>query len=148
MNVVVLYQSRSRKANTRRLAEMIGHTALEAGADASMWPVTNVDLGRLAAADLVFVGTWTDGIIIGGHRPGQTGKLAQLPALYGKKTAAFMTYAIHSGKAIDAFSGWLARNTGADVIAGRAFKNSATTDAVVHSFVTDAFAAAGVTVSG
>jgi len=147
VNVVVLYQSRSRKANTRRLAEMIGRKALELGADASMWPATNVDLGRLAEADLVFVGTWTDGIIVAGHRPGQTGKLDDIPALFDKQTAAFMTYAVHSGKAIDAFSGWLQRNKGADVIAARAFKNRATNDAAVHSFVSDAFASVGVTVA-
>ncbi|MDH3707031.1 MAG: flavodoxin family protein [Acidimicrobiia bacterium] len=147
MNVVVLYQSRSRKANTRRLAEMIGNTALQLGADASMWPVTNVDLARLAEADLVFVGTWTDGVVVGGHRPGQTGKLAKLPAIYDKKTAAFMTYAIHAGKVIDAFAGWLQRNKGADVVAAKAFRNRDTTDEAVHQFVVDAFESVGVTVS-
>lgn len=146
MQVVVLYQSRSRKANTRRLAEMIGNKALELGADASMWPVTNVDLGRLAEADLVFVGTWTDGVIVGGHRPGQTGKLSKIPAIYDKKTAAFMTYALHAGKVIDAFSGWLQRNKGADVVAARAFRNRDTNEATVHQFVVEAFEAAGVTV--
>ncbi len=146
MQVVVLYQSRSRKANTRRLAEMIGNKALELGAEASMWPVTNVDLGRLAEADLVFVGTWTDGVIVGGHRPGQTGKLSKIPAIYDKKTAAFMTYAIHAGRVIDAFGGWLARNKGADVIGGRAFRNRDTDDAAVHDFVTAAFESVGVPV--
>lgn len=143
MKVAVLYQSRT--GNTRHAAELIGKAALKLGAtEAGMWPVTNVDHHALAEADLVFVGTWVDGIVIAGHRPGQTGKLMQMPALHNKKVAVFMTYALHAGNVLEAFSGWLYRQKGADVVAATALKRSNLSEAKAEEFVKEAFVARGV----
>ena len=67
VNIVVIHQSRT--GNTRRAAELIGGAAEAAGDTVAVRPVTNIDFKELAEADLVFVGTWVDGLILFGHRP-------------------------------------------------------------------------------
>jgi hypothetical protein len=52
-------------------------------------------------ADLVFVGTWVDGLVAFGQRPGRAGRLRNLPVLDRKPVAVFCTYAINAGKALD-----------------------------------------------
>ncbi len=147
MKVVVLYQSRTGK--TKHCAELIGRAALAAGAEsAGMWPVTNVDHQALAEADLVFVGTWVGGIVIAGHHPGDTGKLAKMPAIFDKKVAAFMTYEFHAGSVLSKFSGWLTRQKGADVIAARQFRNAKLDEEAAAAFFEEAAAAIGVTITG
>jgi hypothetical protein len=39
-----------------------------------------------------------------GHRPGRAGRIRSMPVIDGKRVAAFMTYAIHAGKALDRFT--------------------------------------------
>ena len=116
MNVVVIHQSRT--GNTRRAAELIGGAAALAGATVAVRPVTNIDYKELAEADLIFVGTWVDGLILFGHRPGDTGKVRQIPKLWDKKVAAFMTHAVNPGNAADKFSALL-EGHGAEVVAAR-----------------------------
>ncbi len=116
MNVVVIHQSRT--GNTRRAAELIGGASALAGATVAVRPVTNIDYKELAEADLIFVGTWVDGLILFGHRPGDTGKVRQIPKLWDKKVAAFMTHAVNPGNAADKFSALL-EGHGATVVAAR-----------------------------
>ena len=116
MNVVVIHQSRT--GNTRRAAELIGGASALAGATVAVRPVTNIDYKVLAEADLIFVGTWVDGLILFGHRPGDTGKVRQIPKLWDKKVAAFMTHAVNPGNAADKFSALL-EGHGATVVAAR-----------------------------
>ncbi|MDP6076684.1 MAG: flavodoxin family protein, partial [Acidimicrobiales bacterium] len=68
MKVVVIHQSRT--GNTKRAAELIGGVAEAAGTAVAVRPTTNIDMAELAEADLVFVGTWVDGLILFGHKPG------------------------------------------------------------------------------
>ena len=116
VNVVVIYQSRT--GNTRRAAELIGGTVQAAGATVAVRPITNLDYKELAEADLVFVGTWVDGLILFGHRPGDVAKVNQVPKLWDKRVAAFMTHAVNPGRAADMLAGMLA-NYGAEVVAAR-----------------------------
>ena len=62
--------------------------------------VKAVDADYVAQADLVVVGTWTDGIIIAGQRPAKRKKLHALPRLDGKPVAVFTTYAVNPGKVL------------------------------------------------
>ena len=55
----------------------------------------------VAAADLVIVGTWTDGALIVGQRPGRHKRIAALPDLTGKRCLVYCTYAIAPGKTIE-----------------------------------------------
>lgn len=99
MKVVVLFESMT--GNTKRLAELIGGAAAAAGDDVVVRPVTDFDFHELAVADLVFVGTWVDGLVAFGQRPGRAGRLRNLPVLDRKPVAVFCTYAINAGKALD-----------------------------------------------
>ena len=112
--MVVIHQSRT--GNTRRAAELIGGAVAATGATVAVRPVTNLDYGELALADLVFVGTWVDGLVLFGHRPGDAGKISQIPPLWDKKVVAFMTHALNPGNAADKLAALLSGN-GAEGVA-------------------------------
>ncbi|MAU03492.1 MAG: flavodoxin family protein [Actinomycetota bacterium] len=116
VNIVVIHQSRT--GNTRRAAELIGGAAEAAGDTVAVRPVTNIDFKELAEADLVFVGTWVDGLILFGHRPGDAGMVRSIPKLWNKRVVAFMTHAVNPGNAADKLADLL-EGHGADVIATR-----------------------------
>jgi len=120
--VKVLVTYRSRTGNTERAAEYIGGEFATAGHEVVVRPYDGLDFAEVAEADLVCVGTWVDGLILFGHRPGDPGKLREIPMLWNKPTAAFMTYAFHPGNCIDVFADWLESELGARVIAGEAMR--------------------------
>ena len=140
MNGVVIHQSRT--GNTRRAAELIGGAAALAGATVAVRPVTNIDYKELAEADLVFVGTWVDGLILFGHRPGDTGKVRQIPKLWDKKVAAFMTHAVNPGNAADKLSALL-EGHGAEVVAARSLNRRRLEDEA-PAFATEVLASVSV----
>lgn len=129
MNVVVIYESRT--GNTRRAAELVGGAAADEGAAVSVFPVGGIGLAELAVADVVFVGTWTDGLIIGGHRPGGARKLKAMPDLWNLRAAPFVTYAIRPGKVVERLGDLLERK-GATVLAGHAFHRAHLPDGVAE----------------
>ena len=135
--VVVLFESLT--GNTRRAAEYIGGAAAGRGADVWVRPIDGYDPKELAEADIVFVGTWVDGLILFGHRPGRAGRIKALPALDRKAVAAFCTYAVNPGKTIDKLAGILEAN-GAEVVARQALKRNRIEDEV-DDFVEEALAA-------
>ena len=59
MKVAIIYESRA--GNTERAAEMIGAALQELGHEVGLWRSGRVNLEFLTDADMVFVGTWTDG---------------------------------------------------------------------------------------
>jgi len=113
MKAVVLFESLT--GNTRRASELIGGALQERGAEVTVRPIDAFDYHEVAVADIVVVGTWVDGFIIVGHRPGRAGKLRRLPVLDRKKVAAFVTYAINPGKAL-AKTVAVLEERGADVV--------------------------------
>jgi menaquinone-dependent protoporphyrinogen IX oxidase len=119
MRAVVIYESLT--GNTARAAQLIGQAAQAAGAEVSLFEVDNIGLEELAAADVVFIGTWVDGLILFGHRPGKAGKLKKLPVIDGKRAAAFMTYAVHAGKALDKLTR-VVEERGGTVVARQLFR--------------------------
>ena len=139
MNVVVIHQSRT--GNTRRAAELIGGAVAATGATVAVRPVGNLDYAELALADLVFVGTWVDGLVLFGHRPGDAGKLSQIPPLWDKKVVAFMTHALNPGNAADKLAGLLSGN-GAEVVAARSL-NRRRLEVEAPAFVAEVLAAVG-----
>jgi flavorubredoxin len=114
MRAVVIYESRT--GNTARAARLIAEEVAAHGVDVSVYPITDIGLKDLAEADVVFVGTWVDGLILFGHRPGRAGRIKSMPVVDGKRVAAFMTYAVRAGKALDRFAKVLDER-GADVVA-------------------------------
>jgi hypothetical protein len=111
---VVIYESLT--GNTARAARLIADEVASRGVEVSLYPITDIGLKDLAEADVVFIGTWVDGLVLFGHRPGRAGRIRSMPVIDGKRVAAFMTYAIHAGKALDRFARVL-EERGADVVA-------------------------------
>jgi Flavodoxin domain len=133
---VVIYESLT--GNTARAARLVGDAVASRGVEASIYPITAIGLKDLAAADIVFVGTWVDGLVLFGHRPGRAGRIRSMPVIDGKRVAAFMTYAIHAGKALDRFADVLSER-GATVVA-RTLLRRDRLEAGVDEFVLDALA--------
>src|SRR5256714_15068649 len=98
MKAVVIYESLT--GNTRRAAELIGKELTRSGVTAAVCPITRIDYQALAEADLVVIGTWTDGMILIGQRPGRAGRIPALPGLPGKRCAVYCTYAVDPGKTL------------------------------------------------
>lgn len=115
MNAVVIYESMT--GNTRKAAGKIGAALAAEGVAATVCPITAIDMVALSGAELVIVGTWTDGLVLFGQRPGRSGRLRQLPVLYGKRAAVFATYAIDAGKVLRKLTA-IVEGRGAQVVGG------------------------------
>ena len=137
--MVVIHQSRT--GNTRRAAELIGGAVAATGATVAVRSVGNLDYAELALADLVFVGTWVDGLVLFGQRPGDAGKVSQIPPLWDKKVVAFMTHALNPGNAADKLAALLSGN-GAEVVAARSL-NRRRLEVEAPAFVAEVLAAVG-----
>lgn len=128
MRVVVTYESRG--GNTRRAAELIAGGLSNAGAEVTLGAVGKVGLDAMASADMLFVGTWTDGFFFFGQRPASAGKIANLlPDVWGKPTYSFVTYAKNPGKAHLGLSS-LMRAKGAETLGEKAFHRNRLEDEV------------------
>lgn len=115
----MIYESLT--GNTARAAELIADSARVDGVDISVFSIDAIGLKELADADVVFLGTWVDGLILFGHRPGRKAKLRRMPVIDGKRTALFMTYAVHPGKALERFAR-VAEERGAVVVSRQLFR--------------------------
>jgi flavodoxin len=136
MRVVVLYESRT--GNTRRAAELLGGAAEARGHTVAVHPVRSFDFKELALADAVLVGTWCDGLILFGHRPGSAGQIDRhLPVLTGKPVGVFLTYAINPGKGLRKLARLL-ESKGAAVVAGRTYRRDRLGDADAIASLVDA----------
>ena len=134
VNVLVTYSSRS--GNTERAAEYIGGEFATRGHDVLVRPWDGLAHDEVSAADLVCVGTWVHGLFVIGQHAADTDRLRQMPMLWNKPVAAFMTYAINAGKAIDDMANFLEQDMGAMVIAGQAMRSRDIAD-LAKGFVDD-----------
>jgi hypothetical protein len=82
-----------------------------------------VNYQALAEADLVVIGTWTDGLVLFGQRPGRSGRLKKLPYITGKRCAVFVTYAVDAGNVLDKLVAMM-EDRGGDVLGGMAIKRN------------------------
>ncbi|MDQ1392226.1 MAG: flavodoxin [Acidimicrobiaceae bacterium] len=121
MNAAIIYESFT--GNTRRTAHLIAQELAKAGVNASVSPITNVDYQALEVADLVIVGTWTDGIVVAGQRPGRAARLRHLPVLDRKRCLVYITYAVDPGKALTKLTR-IMEERGANVLGGMAIKRN------------------------
>lgn len=121
MKAVVIHESLT--GNTERAAVRIAELLVEGGYEAVACSTTKVDYQALADADLVVVGSWTDGLFLFGQKPARSGRLAKLPYMTGKRCAVFCTYAIETGRTLEKLTDIMA-SRGADVVGGYAIKRS------------------------
>jgi hypothetical protein len=120
MGVKAMLIHESLTGNTRKAGDLIAEHLSRGGLEVvATCPTTAVDLQALSVAELVVVGTWTDGIFVVGQKPGRAGRLAKLPAMSGKRAVVYCTYAINPGRTIDKMMGIIGQR-GADVIGGLA----------------------------
>jgi flavodoxin I len=133
---VVIYESLT--GHTARAAQLIADEVASRGVEVTIYNITDIGLKELAEADVVFIGTWVDGLVLFGHRPGRAGRIKRMPVVDGKRVAAFMTYAIHAGKALDRFVDVLSER-GATVVAGALLRRDRL-EAGVDAFVRHALA--------
>jgi flavorubredoxin len=115
VKVAIIYESLT--GTTARAARTMAAELEGRGVPATVMPVTDVDYEALREADLVIVGTWTDGIIIAAQKPGRAGRLRAMPALSGKRAVAYCTYAIDPGKALQKLIR-IVEDRGAEVVGG------------------------------
>jgi hypothetical protein len=115
---IVLIESLT--GNTWKAGEKIAANLQQAGwGVSSVCSVRKPELAALEVADLVLLGSWTDGIFIAAQRPGGAGHLWAMPAIAGKRAAAFCTYALNPGK-VPAKMSKILEAHGADVLGGLA----------------------------
>ena len=120
MEAAIIYESMT--GTTRAAARAMGNVLWERQIRCTVMPTDGIDEDVVAGADLVIVGSWTDGLLVVGQRPGKAGKLRkQLPDLSGKRCVVFCTYAINSGKTLDKLSEIVSAH-GGDVVGGLAIR--------------------------
>jgi hypothetical protein len=121
MNAVIIYESLT--GNTEKAAKLMAKQLRAASVAATVCRITGIDYQALANADLVIVGTWTDGIFVVGQRPGRGQRLRRLPVLDHKRCLVFCTYALNPGKTLEKMSRILEAR-GADVLGGMAIRRN------------------------
>lgn len=117
MRAVIIYNSLT--GTTEKAAYRIASELRALRYDAEPVRIDDVDDATVAGADLVIVGTWTDGIILVGQKPAGRKKLRDLPSLQGKKAVVYCTYAVDPGHTLDKLVE-LVEAKGAEVIGGYA----------------------------
>src|SRR5216683_3750733 len=121
MNAVIIYESLT--GNTRKAAHYIARHLQQADVSAAVCPITEIDYQALAIADVVIVGTWTDGIFVVGQRPGRAQRLRRLPVIDHKRCLVYCTYALDPGKTLQKMTKIL-KERGANVLGGMAIRRT------------------------
>jgi len=115
----VIYESLT--GNTAKAGQAIAAGLTEAGLPTQAFPIKHIDFQALSKADLVIVGSWVDGLVVVGQKPGRLGRIKGMPALAGKKAVVYLTYAIDPGKALQKMSDAVAAR-GAEVLGGQTIR--------------------------
>ncbi len=137
MDVAVLFQSL--RGGTERAAHHIAAEVRRRDARCGVYPVTNLDAQFVLTADLLMIGTWTDGLFGLGARPGQIGKLMGLPSIAHRRVAVFVTYEISPKASLRKLGDWAERQE-ATVVARAGFHRRRLEEGVAE-FVADALGA-------
>ncbi|MDO8361448.1 MAG: flavodoxin family protein [Actinomycetota bacterium] len=122
MKAAILYNSLT--GNTRKAGELIAANLQQEG-----WGITGVsavrkpEMASLQEADMVIVGTWVHGLFVVGQMPFGVGGIEHLPALRGKLSASYCTFALNPGKSLDRLETSL-KLLGTEVIGGLALHRS------------------------
>ncbi len=131
MKAVVIYESLT--GNTAHAGQLIAEELTRFGVEAVACPITLVNLPALSEAELVVVGSWTDGLVFAGQKPGRAGRLMKMPVIDGKLAAVYCTYAVKHGKTLPKLER-IVRMRGGSVIGGYAIHRNKM-DADVTEFV-------------
>lgn len=116
MSALVIWESLT--GTTRKAANLIAAGLRAGGIETTVSPAARVDLAALSAASLVIVGTWTDGIVVVGQKPGRAARMWSLPFMTGKPAFVYCTYAVDPGHAVQKLAA-IVESRGAEVIGGQ-----------------------------
>ena len=116
MKAVVIWESVT--GTTKKAANRIAAGLRARGIETTVNNVQRIDHGALSAASLVIVGSWTDGLVFFGQKPGRQSRLWSLPYLTGKQAFVYCTYAVDAGHAVDKLAA-IVQSRGAEVLGGR-----------------------------
>ena len=140
VRVLVAYASAG--GTTAALAGRLADRLSVAGALASVLPVEQVGAQELAAADVLVLGTWVEGLVVAKVHPAAAMRrwLATLPNLGAKPVATFCTYGVNPRGAGEELA-QAVRSAGGVVIASETFGREDRADgARLHPTKTEAFA--------
>jgi flavodoxin len=115
VDAVIIYESMT--GTTRRAAHLIGDGFFDHRIGSQVYPAVGVTAEAVKDADLVVIGTWTDGALIVGQRPARAKRLHALPDLSGKRCVVYCTYAIHPGKTLHKLTA-IVESRGGEVLGG------------------------------
>jgi hypothetical protein len=127
VQAVVIFESLT--GNTAKAGRAIAAGLTAEGVPTQSFAITHIDYQALSDADLVIVGSWVDGFIVVGQRPGRLGRIKGMPALSGKRAIVYLTYAIDPGHALQKMSDAVAAR-GAEVLGGQLIRRDKLDDGV------------------
>jgi flavorubredoxin len=128
MKAMIIYESLT--GNTRRAAHLMVPALAKHGIQVlTVNTDREVDLRVLSAVDLVIIGSWTQGHFVIGMKPAGIGRLRSLPAMAGKKSVVFCTYALNPGTVLDKLTATV-EGLGAQVLGGMAIRRDRITTSV------------------
>ncbi len=137
MDAVIIYESLT--GTTQHAAHLIGDGFFDHQIGTTIFPTAGVTAEAVAAADLVIIGSWTDGALVVGQRPGKAKKLRSLPDMTRKRCLVYCTYAIHPGKTIPKLTK-IVEELGGEVLGGMTIRRDHLAEDTAE-FVTRAVAA-------
>lgn len=130
MNVLIGYASHT--GHTRQAAEAIASAVQRLGGTAVTKPFSEIQVVDVERADVLFVGTWVQGLILFGvHPAGARQWVAGLPSISGKSVGVFCTYAFNPRGALASLCAMLEQR-GAVVKGFHAFHRSQPDEGVDH----------------
>lgn len=134
-HVVIAYDSVG--GHTAACARAVAGVLGAGGTTVEVLPLAEVDTRALARADLLVVGTWTEGMVVAGVGPARTTRrwLAGLPSLAGMPVATFCTYGFDPRGTLRTMRS-LVEAHGATVVAEASFRGRSATSAASSFAVT------------
>lgn len=120
MDAVIIYESLT--GTTLAAARAMADELFDRQVPCDIVPIKGVQPEHVVDADLVIVGSWTDGALVVGQRPAKAKRFKELlPDLTGKRCVVFCTYAIAPGKTLDKLQG-IVEAHGGEVLGGLAIR--------------------------
>ncbi len=139
MKILVAYESKT--GHTQQAAEAIAAAARNLGHQITVKRFPEVNAYDTQTADVLFLGTWVQGMFIFGMKPaGVSQWIPALPSIKGKSVALFCTYAFRPGGALRTL-GALLEEQGAVIMGDQAFPRG-NPDKNADSFVSGIISAA------
>lgn len=115
MNVAIVYDSRT--GTTASAAKEMARVLKNGGHECSVSPVAQADPEEVSKADLICVGSWTQGLFIVLQHPTKASMefIDKLGNLRGKKAVVFCTYKLATGSLLPKITNTIGAK-GADVV--------------------------------